>query len=88
MTQQPPHVFRSISEAAVTLALGGRFVRQYVDAQRGHQRVLLFEIVPPAGLDLNDPDLMVPVPALLAWTETLASRVRTFNRQRMDGAAR
>ena len=80
-SSSPPMQYRSISQAAVALALGGKFLRQHVD----HNRVLLFEIVPPAGLNLDDPELMVPVPALLAWTETLATRVRTFNRQRQGG---
>jgi hypothetical protein len=78
---QPPTLIRSVSEAAVLLALGGRLVRQTVD----HNRVLLFEIVPPAGADLNDPDLVVSVPPLLGWMEALSARVRQFNRQRQQG---
>jgi hypothetical protein len=78
---KPSTLYRSVSQAAVALALGGKFIRQAVD----HNRVLLFEIIPPEGLDFDNPDLVVPVPALLAWTEALTARLRTFNRARVEG---
>jgi hypothetical protein len=79
-----PTAYRSITQAAVALALGGRFVRQFVD-----RSVLMFEVVPPEGLDFNDPNLTAPVSPLLAWTEALATRVREHTRQRREpGTAR
>jgi hypothetical protein len=79
--QQSSTLYRSISKAAVALALGGRFVRQ-IPQQLSGQRVLFFEITPPDGLDFDAPDLVVPVAPLLAWTEALATRVREFRGSR------
>ena len=68
-------VYRSVTEAAIALALGGSFSHQSVEG-----RMLVFHITPPPGLDLNDPNLMAPVASILAWTETLATRVRAHQR--------
>ena len=70
--QQPGLIkFRSITQAAVALALGGRYVKQVTE-----YRVVFFYVEPPPGIDLDDPDLTVPVQPLIGWTEMLASRVR------------
>ena len=85
MQPQPesPVKLRSITKAAVLLSLGGRLVKQVIE----HDAVL-FLVEPPPGVDLDDPDLTVPVQTLIVWTEALASRVRQFTRQRNEGGVR
>lgn len=80
-SSRSPQKFYDITEAAIACALGGQIIRHEEEDGR-----LVFVIEVPTDLDLTDPQLKVPVPALSAWVSAIARQVKMFHQRQRGGS--
>jgi hypothetical protein len=71
----------SITDTAIALASGATFDQTAEENGR-----IVFYVLAPPDLDLNDPGLLIPAAPLSSWVRTLSAQVRAFHKRK--GAAR
>jgi hypothetical protein len=72
-----PTRFKDVGRAACAMACGGRFI-----STADENGWCVFFIVVPDDLNLDDPNTLAPVPAVLSWLQLLGAKVTESRRRR------